>query len=167
MTRSKPATKANPSSAEPDTTARGASPLDVAETAFGWLVTGPAPLTLHGRDIHDSLPCRPLPLDELRDLIFAPGAGDELRDAARKELLTHARAGDPTWVTAAVGMALPALRRRCQLRPDAAGDAEAHVLTTFRDMLRAGRLDLDPPAQQPPAPPPSRALRGSSQEARS
>jgi len=70
------------------------------------------------------------------------------RDAVWRELVWRARLGDPKWVIAAVGMAMPALipcagRLAAGYRGEA-NDLDAEVLTGFLEALR-GRLDLTRP----------------------
>lgn len=119
---------------------------DIAERCFEWLVTGPQPVCLHGRRVHHVLADRAMPLDELRDVIFTPGVGGDVRDAVCKQLLTRARAGDPVWILAAVGVAMPALRRAAAAGPETGVDTPARVLARFRDAICAEHLDLDQPA---------------------
>jgi hypothetical protein len=83
-------------------------PLDVARSAFEWLVTGPDPVAVDGRAF-PGLPDRAVPLDELRAALLRRGCSAELRDAVWAHLVGHSRAEGGTWTVAAVGVAPPAL----------------------------------------------------------
>src|SRR5438093_11182064 len=86
------------------------SPLDAAQRAFTLLVQPPTHVGFDGRGF-DGLPDEILPLDELRDLLLSPAASVEVRDAVWRELVVRARRDGPAWVVAAVGVAMPGLRR--------------------------------------------------------
>src|SRR6266516_4867442 len=86
------------------------SPLDAAERAFTLLVQPPTHVGFDGRGFA-GLPDEILPLDELRDLLLSPAASVKVRDAVWRELVTRARRDGPAWVVAAVGVAMPGLRR--------------------------------------------------------
>jgi hypothetical protein len=86
------------------------SPLDAAQRAFDLLVEPPSHVGFDGRGFA-GLPDEILPLDDLRDLLLSPDASFELRDAVWRELVVRARRDGPAWVVAAVGMAMPGLRR--------------------------------------------------------
>jgi len=123
--------------------------LAAAERAFQFLTVPPAPLALDGRILGHGLPPRHIPLDELRRLlVHDPDIGFEAKDAAWHQLIDHARTWGPSWVVAAVGMALPALtamaRRLCAGHSEQADDIEAELLTGFLAALRGA--DLSGPA---------------------
>ncbi|WP_414944845.1 hypothetical protein [Amycolatopsis sp. cmx-11-32] len=82
--------------------------LDTARTAFDWLVTGPHPVALDGRDI-PGLPPRLVPLDELGLLMLAKDCAQRTRDAVWARLITRSRRDGGTWTVACVGLALPVL----------------------------------------------------------
>lgn len=111
------------------------SPLDTADAAFTALVTGPAPLSLHGAAISRELPQRPIPVDELKRRLLDRSTSGDARDAAWAELVRRARTGGPSWMVAAVGVAMPGLRRvagRLAHRYDGdTADLDAEVLTGF------------------------------------
>src|SRR6266498_5486118 len=86
------------------------SPLDAAERAFTLLVQPPSHVGFDGRGFA-GLPDEILPLDKLRDLLLSPATRAEVRDAVWRELVTRARRDGPAWVVAAVGAAMPGLRR--------------------------------------------------------
>lgn len=118
----------------------GHSPLDTADTAFSALVRGPAPLAVHGADISSHLPQRPIRVTELKRLLLDRRTSGHVRDAAWRELVQRARTGGPSWTVAAVGVALPGLRRVAgRLARDYDGDTadlDAEVLTGFLAALR-------------------------------
>jgi hypothetical protein len=85
------------------------SPLDAAQRAFTLLVEPPTHVGFDGRGFA-GLPDEILPLDQLRDLLLSAASVD-VRDAVWRELVTRARRDGPAWVVAAVGVAMPGLRR--------------------------------------------------------
>lgn len=121
-----------------------ASPLAAAERAFDLLSCQPAPLAFDCRPF-DGLPDAVLPLDELRGLLLRPATGVGVRDGVWRELVVRARRDGPAWVVAAVGMALPGLRRSAGLL--AAGwrgdtdDLDAELLAGF--LARIKTVDVD------------------------
>ncbi|MFD9735691.1 hypothetical protein [Umezawaea sp. NPDC059074] len=120
--------------------------MDAAREAFTWLVTGPNPVSVNGRQFPD-LPNRPIPLDELRDRLLTSGCSRTTRDAVWAHLVQRARAEGATWTVAAVGVALPALISAAATLSDRfAGDpADVHseVLRGFLTALPI--IDLRPP----------------------
>lgn len=87
------------------------SPLDTAETSFRLLTTGPGSLSLDCTTLAPGLPRGPVVLLELRELLTSREVSDEVRDAVWRELVVRARRSGPSWTVAAVGMAMPPLRR--------------------------------------------------------
>jgi DNA-directed RNA polymerase specialized sigma24 family protein len=124
------------------------SPLAAADTAFAALTCEPAPLTLDldKLDAGAELPGGVIALAVLRDWLLAHPRAHAARDAVWRELIRRARLDGPAWVIAAVGMAMPALRRYAgQLATGYLGDAadiDAEILTGFLSALR-DRVDLD------------------------
>lgn len=123
------------------------SPLDAADAAFAALTCDPAPMTL---DLDTLFPSTGLPgdvttLPALRDWLLAHSRAFSARDEVWRELIRRARLDGPTWVIAAVGMAMPALRRYAShLCAGYGGDPDdigAEVLTGFLTALR-DRVDL-------------------------
>ncbi len=87
------------------------SVFDDLEAKFRYLITGPKPLALHGRTIGHGTPKRPIPLQELRDLL-TEYENWPLHDAVMRELLRRANApGGEPWMVAIAWMLLPALRK--------------------------------------------------------
>jgi len=86
------------------------SPLDAAERAFSLLVQPPTHVGFDGRGFA-GLPEDILPLDELRELLLSPATAVVVRDAVWRDLVIRARRDGPAWVVAAVGLAMPGLRR--------------------------------------------------------
>ncbi|WP_284747719.1 sigma-70 family RNA polymerase sigma factor [Amycolatopsis sp. RTGN1] len=112
--------------------------FDVARNAFAWLVTGPHPVSLDGRDVR-GLPPRLVPLDEVGALLRAKSCPQETRDAVWTELVTRSRAEGSTWTVACVGLALPvmipvAAKLTNRFRGDV-HDIHAAVLTGFLEAL--------------------------------
>src|SRR4051812_18001022 len=85
-------------------------PLDAARTAFGWLVTGPHPLSIEGR-LFPGLPDRQVPLNEVRERLLRRRCGQVTRDAVWAHLILRSRTEGATWTVGCVGVALPALTR--------------------------------------------------------
>jgi len=83
-------------------------PLDAARSAFGWLVTGPEPLAVDGREF-TGLPDRAVPLDEVRQRLLRRRCPQPVRDAVWTHLVRRSRAEAGAWTVGCVGVALPAL----------------------------------------------------------
>ncbi|TNH22188.1 hypothetical protein FHG89_29745 [Micromonospora orduensis] len=127
------------------------SPLDAVDAAFAALTTGPAPMTLDldtlGPDT--GLPGGVMTLPALRDWLLRHPRAYAARDTVWRDLVCRARLDGPSWVIAAVAMAMPALRRHAgRLHAGWFGDAadlDAEILTGFLTALR-DRVDLAKPA---------------------
>ncbi|MGS2618081.1 hypothetical protein ACVCAH_26680 [Micromonospora sp. LZ34] len=128
-----------------------ASPLDAADAAFAALTSDPEPLSvdldMFGPD--DGLPTGVMALPALRDWLLARPRAYTARDVVGRELIRRARLCGPQWVIAAVGMAMPALRRYAgQLCAGYRGDPDdigAEILTGFLAALR-DHVDVARPA---------------------
>ncbi|MDN5751620.1 MAG: hypothetical protein L0H64_24500, partial [Pseudonocardia sp.] len=88
-------------------------PLDAARSAFGWLVTGPEPLSVDGRGFV-GLPDRAVPLNEVRARLLRRRCPQPVRDAVWAHLVRRSRTAQPgaqagAWTVGCVGVALPAL----------------------------------------------------------
>ena len=130
-------------------------PLDAVRSTFGWLVSGPAPLSVDG-SVYDGFPARAVALDEVRSRLLNRSCPQSVRDAVWAELVARARAagGGPdgehvdepaagarpgvdaaTWMVGCAGVALPALIRVAAIltRRFAADPRDIHaaVLTGF------------------------------------
>jgi hypothetical protein len=118
--------------------------LSAATTAFRLLTIPPAPLAFDCRPII-GLPDTVVPLDELRRLLIHDGTPRPTRDLVWRELVIRARRDGPAWVVAAVGLALPGLRRRAgRLATGWHGDTadlDAELLTGFLERLAT--IDID------------------------
>ncbi|WP_254126436.1 sigma-70 family RNA polymerase sigma factor [Amycolatopsis sp. CA-230715] len=118
-----------------------------ARTSFAWLVTGPDPVSVDGREIA-GLPPRPVPLDELGTLLLAEDCTQATHDATWAHLITRARIERGRWMVACVGLALPLLLRAAakvkrRFRGDP-HDLNVAVLTGFLAELH--ETDLARPA---------------------
>ncbi|MEU8152155.1 hypothetical protein AB0B94_00650 [Micromonospora sp. NPDC048986] len=119
-----------------------AAPLDAVDVAFAALTSDPAPLSLDldmfGPD--DGLPRGFVALPALRDWLLANPRAYTARDAVWRELIRRARLDGPQWVIAAVGMAMPALRRYARRLSDGyrgdPADIGAEILAGFLAALR-------------------------------
>lgn len=122
------------------------SAFTAAQTAFRLLTCPPAPLVFDARPV-PGLPDRPIPVDELRDLLLARPHDADTTDVLWRQLARHARQWGPGWVVAAVGVALPGLTRMAAKisRGHArhADDVDSEVLTGFLHALR--QVPLEPP----------------------
>jgi len=111
------------------------SSLDVAEAAFQVLTTGPGALCVDGRVVGRG---RPVPLGEVRDLVTTPPTDWARTEAVWRWLVE--RSDSPRWVTGAVGVALPALRKAAARLTAGwrheAPDVEQCLLTGFLQQLR-------------------------------
>lgn len=121
--------------------------FETLEMAFGYLVTGPAPLAMKGHLFPD-LPDRHIPLHQLRVRLLSPLVSNSTRAAVWSYLVRQARtrgARQSSWTVGAAGMALPELLRIVgALARTYAGeleDLEAAALGAFLGELR--RVDLD------------------------
>jgi DNA-directed RNA polymerase specialized sigma24 family protein len=124
-----------------------ASALDAADAALTALTCDPDPLTL---DLDIFAPDAGLPggvmaLPALRTWLLAHPRAYPARDAVWRELVRRARLDGPQWVIAAVGMAMPALRRYagqfCAGYTGDPDDMDAEILTGFLAALR-DQVDL-------------------------
>src|SRR6266498_3568005 len=117
--------------------------LDVLDTSFRLLVTGPSPLAIDGAVLGCGLPARLIPLGELRRLLLARTTTYGARDAAVSELLRRARHSGGAWTVGLAGVLAPGLRRvAAALAIDYPGDPadiDAEVLAGLLDGI--GRID--------------------------
>jgi predicted DNA-binding protein (UPF0251 family) len=117
--------------------------LDNARTAFEWLVTGPAPLSIDGR-FFPGLPDRRVPLDQLRELLLDPHLPMSAVDLVWMHLVGRSRDEGGAWTVACVGVALPALfaiaAELCAPYADDYRDIHAAVLTGFLSELATVNL---------------------------
>ncbi|MDF5754841.1 hypothetical protein [Spongiactinospora sp. TRM90649] len=90
---------------------RAESPLDTAETSFRLLTTGPGGLSLDCTTIAPGMPRGPVGLRDLRLLLTSRELTEQTRDAVWRQIIARARQSGSAWTVAAVGMAMPALRR--------------------------------------------------------
>src|SRR4051812_21524896 len=87
------------------------SALKVAQYTFTRSATEPTRLVLDGAELGDELPPGRLLLLPLRDLLLRPQTSPATRDAVWRELIRRAREDRSSWLVAAMGMAMPGLRR--------------------------------------------------------
>jgi hypothetical protein len=122
------------------------SALRVAQYVFTRSACEPTTLWLDGADF-DGLPDGRLLLVPLRDLLLRPETSAEIRDAVWRELICRARTKE-AWLVAALGMAMPGLRRA--VRQLTAGsrvdrdDLESAMAEGFVAALH--RIDLGDPS---------------------
>ncbi|MCG5220584.1 hypothetical protein [Streptosporangium sp. KLBMP 9127] len=122
--------------------------LSAADRTFQLLITGPSPLSVDGRLIGHGAPMRSIDLGELKALLLAPHADDELKDAVWAHLVRRSRCDGPAWVIGCVGVAMPGLKnlasRTTQGCPvHVVDDVVSEMVTSF--VAQLGRIDLDRP----------------------
>jgi len=101
------------------------SALRVAQYVFTRSACEPTTLWLDGAAFGDDLPDGRLLLLPLRDLLLRPLTSAATRDAVWRELICRARRDRSSWLVAALGMAMPGLRRAVrQLSVNVRGDRE-------------------------------------------
>lgn len=88
-----------------------ATTLEAVERRFTELSAPPSPLSIDGCGIGLGLPQRPIPLDELRIIMLKRQTGRETKDAVWRELSRRAQMVGEPWITGAIGMAMPMLKR--------------------------------------------------------
>jgi len=112
------------------------SALRAVERSFAALACDFEPLELNG-----------VPLARLRDQLLRPHASLTDKDSAWRHLIELARSGDPRWVVATVGMALPGLKRHGTALRRVLGadgdDIDADLVQGFLEAL--ARVDVDRP----------------------
>jgi hypothetical protein len=121
------------------------SALQVAQYVFTRSAAEPTQLVLDGAAFGGELPAGRLLLLPLRDLLLRPQTSPATRDAVWRELIRRAREDRSSWLVAAMGMAMPGLRRA--VRGLAAGfrgdrdDLESAVAEGF--VTAVYKVDLD------------------------
>jgi hypothetical protein len=123
----------------------GLSPLDQVEATLRLLCTGPAPLVVNGRRIGGGLPRRRILVVELASVLAHPSCGQEAKRRVWRLLVGRARSGQPGWVLAAVGVALPGLRRAASRLGHTRNraDVEADLIVGF--LAAIGEVDTGRP----------------------
>jgi hypothetical protein len=125
--------------------------LDVLDTSFRLLVTGPSPLAIDGAALGHGLPARLIPLDQLRALLLRRSTPYAARDAAVAELLRRARHSGGAWTVGLAGVLAPGLRRvaatLASTYPGDPADIDAEVLAGLLD----GIARIDPAGARLPA----------------
>ena len=121
-----------------------AGPLDAAQRAFALLTARPTPLAFDGQG-RSGIPQRLLALDELKHHLIKDSTARATRDEVWQEIVIRARRDGPAWVVAAVGIAMPGLRRRAALlsrgwHGDTA-DLDSELLLGFLERLKT--IDLE------------------------
>jgi hypothetical protein len=127
------------------------SALRVAQRVFTLSTSEPTNLVLYREHVDGGgeLPAGRLLLPSLRDLLLRPQTSAATRDAVWRELIRRARADRSAWLVAALGMAMPGLRREVRsLSVNVRGDrddlesavAEGFVAELYRVDLTARSL---------------------------
>jgi hypothetical protein len=123
----------------------GLSPLDQVEATLRLLCAGPEPLAVEGRRVGAGFPRRRVLVVELASVLAHPSCGQEAKRRVWRLLVGGARGGQPAWVLAAVGVALPGLRRAASRLGHVRGraDVEADLLAGF--LAAVGVVDTGRP----------------------
>jgi hypothetical protein len=115
------------------------SPLDMLETTFGLLATGPHPPALDGRAV--GLQPGRIGFRDLRAMLFRPGASVSVQRAVLVQLVRRARQHRGAWLVGLVGVLLPGLPRLpARHALDCSGDAadlDATMLAGLLEQLDA------------------------------
>jgi hypothetical protein len=85
--------------------------LEAVEQRFVELSGPPTPVTLDGCCVGAELPQRPIPLDELRIIMLKRKTSWLIKGAVWSELVRRAQDQGEPWITAAMGMAMPMLKK--------------------------------------------------------
>jgi hypothetical protein len=113
------------------------SPLRALEDAFAALASGVAALSFQDQ-----------PLGLVRQELLRAGTPRAFQDMVWTFLVAQARSGDPRWILAAIGAAVPGLSRHARQlsswRPQQAQDIEAELIRGFLEAL--ARVDVGRPA---------------------
>jgi hypothetical protein len=126
------------------------SAIGSVEQAFRVLATGPGSLVFDARGMA-GLPDRLMTVLELRDLLTGGSVRGEALDEVWRRLAVWTRQERPAWTVAAVGIAVPGLKRivagavadRCHLVEDIESEAVAGFLHALRhDDLKAANVWL-------------------------
>ena len=114
-------------------------PLDMLETTFRLLATGPHPLALDGPTV--GLRAGPIGLRDLQAMVFHPATSVQVQRAVLTELVRRVRRHRGQWVVGLAGILLPGLPRSPVGRtPECSGgaaDLGATMLASLLDQLDA------------------------------
>jgi len=125
------------------------SPLDMLETTFRLLATGPNPLALSGPAV--GLRAGPIGLRDLRAMVFHPAASASMQRAVLVELVGRARRHRGAWVVGLVGVVLPGLARPAGPTAGHAGgitDLDATMLARVLEQLDASEVRSEEVAER-------------------
>lgn len=126
------------------------SPLDMLETTFRLLATGPHPLSLDGAAV--GLQPGPIGLRDLRAMLFRPGTSVSVQRAVLVQLVRRARRHRGAWLVGLAGVLLPGLPRPpARHTLDCSGDAadlHARMLDGVLEQLDAPRASSEEIAER-------------------
>ena len=126
------------------------SPLDMLETTFRLLATGPHPPALDGAAV--GLQPGPIGLRDLQAVLFRPGASVGVQRAVLVQLVRRARRHRGAWLVGLVGVLLPGLPRlRARHTLDCLGDVadlDATMLAGLLEQLDAPRASNEEVAER-------------------
>ena len=115
------------------------SPLDMLETTFRLLTTGPHPPALDGRAL--GLQAGRIGLRDLQAMLFRPGTSVSVQRAVLVQLVRRARQHRGAWLVGLVGVLLPGLPRLpARHALDCSGDTadpDARMLAGLLEQLDA------------------------------
>lgn len=90
---------------------RSLTSLEIIERRFNELTAQPTPLSLDGHVIGFGLPDRPIPFDELRITLLKRQTSNQLKNAVWSEVVRRAQEQGEPWITAALGLMMPGLKK--------------------------------------------------------
>ncbi len=125
------------------------SPLDILETTFRLLATGPHPLALDRSAV--GLRAGPIGLRDLRAMVFHPAASASVQRAVLVELVRRARRHRGAWVVGLVGVLLPGLVQPAATTAGHAGsttDLDASMLASVLEQLDASEVRSEEVAER-------------------
>jgi hypothetical protein len=120
------------------------SPFTAAQHAFDLLTCPPESLVFDSGGL-EGVPQRVWGLVELKGFLICDRTPRWVRDVVWRDLVSRARCDGPSWVVAAVGLAMPGLRRAAGTlscgRHGATADWDSALLEGFLERLRT--IDVD------------------------
>ncbi len=125
---------------------QSSTPLQVIEQRFAELAAPPISLFLSGALLGAGFPNQDIPLDELRLILLKRQTSGAMKDVVWAEVVRRAHERGEPWVTAALGLMMPALLKFARsLRRPRQGDSadiESEIIEGFLCALNA----VDPSA---------------------
>jgi hypothetical protein len=86
------------------------TPFSILEQTFALLGAEPHPLTLDGRLLRPELPARPIPIGELRAIVWHPATSPDLQARIIQAVVDQLRSEDAAWIVVLAGLLLPGMQ---------------------------------------------------------